>query len=248
MAKHSFANCKIMLELKANSSLKKLMTGNMNMSDQPEQTLETQLRKLRERTSAETTIIYNKSVQDLIATNIEKTALQKGVLAPDFTLPNATGQEINLSALLVNGPVVLTFYRGAWCPYCNIQLRAYQEILPQIHELGAELIAISPELPDGSLTITEKHHLAFPVLSDVNAVVLRQYKVLFTVPENIREIYLKAGLDIVKANGVATWELPIPATYIIDSDRVIRFAYTKPDYRERLEPKTLLEQVALLRK
>ncbi len=218
------------------------------MTDQPEQTLEAQLQKLRQRTSAETTVIYNKSVQDLIATNIEKTALQKGELAPDFSLPNATGQTVSLSGLLRNGLVALTFYRGAWCPYCNIQLRAYQEILPQIHELGAELVAISPELPDGSLTVTEKHHLAFPVLSDVNAVILRQYKVLFTVPENIREIYLKAGLDVEKANGVSTWELPIPATYVIDADRIIRFAYTKPDYRDRLEPKTLLEQVALLRK
>lgn len=139
-------------------------------------------------------------------------ALREGALAPRFTLPNAAGHPVSLAALLARGPVVLTFYRGAWCPYCNTQLQAYQASLADIQNLGASLVAISPQKPDGSLSMKEKHDLQFEVLSDASNEVARQFRLVFTLAQPVQDISLKIGNDIAAGNADGTWELPVPAT------------------------------------
>jgi peroxiredoxin len=174
-------------------------------------------------------------------------SLKAGAQAPDFTLPDANGVEVTLSKLLQQGPVVLAFYRGSWCPYCNLQLRAYQQILPQIQALGATLVAISPQTPDNSLTIVEKQELAFPVLSDRGSTVIRQYGLVFQLTEELQALYKKYNLDLTKFNGDGPWELPMPGIFIIDRSGTIRLASVDADFTHRLEPAAILESLRALR-
>jgi peroxiredoxin len=163
-------------------------------------------------------------------------------MAPDFTLSNVDGQPVTLSALLLHGPVVLTFYRGEWCPYCNLQLRAYQAILPQIQELGASLVAISPQTPDNSLTTADKKGLTFPVLSDLGNAVARRYGLVFSVSETLRT----AGAPLPSYNGDESWELPMPGTFVIAQDGIVRLAFVSADWTKRLEPAAILDGVRAL--
>ncbi len=144
-------------------------------------------------------------------------SLRTGERAPDFTLPDVTGRTVRLMTVLEHGPVVVTFYRGEWCPYCNLTLRAYQAALPTITALGATLVAISPQTPDNSLTSAEKKGLTFPVLSDVGNRVARSYGLVFALSEAARPIYTAIGSDLPAYNGDASWELPMPGTFVISS-------------------------------
>ncbi|HEY5004523.1 MAG TPA: peroxiredoxin-like family protein [Ktedonobacteraceae bacterium] len=183
----------------------------------------------------------NKGIQDLIQQNIAAHAPKVGDHAPDFTLPNAQGKPVTLSTLLQRGPVALIFYRGEWCPYCNVALHAYQNILPQIHELGGTLIAVSPQTPDHSLSLVEKAHLAFPVLSDVGNTVARQFGLVFSFSEDLRKTFNTININLADFNGDDAWELPIPGSFVIDQQGVIRLAFVDPDFTRRLEPAQLLE-------
>lgn len=159
-----------------------------------------------------------------------------GDVAPTFTLPDARGDEVSLAA-----PAVLTFYRGGWCPYCNLALRAYQSVLPDIRSRGAELYAVSPQLPDASLTTAERNALEFPVLSDVGNVVARRYGLVFALPDEVIAYYKEHRKhDLTAANGPGPWELPVPATYVIGADGRIVLADVDPDYTRRLEHATIL--------
>ncbi|MDE3743415.1 peroxiredoxin-like family protein [Maribacter polysaccharolyticus] len=162
--------------------------------------------------------------------------------APDFELPNPEGKSISLAALLEKGPVVITFYRGNWCPYCNLQLRALQARLDEIHALGATLVAISPQVPDGSLTKDEISTMDFTVLSDQDAKVARQYGVAWEVPEFLAEhMRVDRKLDLEKINNGNGNILPIPATFILGQDGVVRWSYVNVDYRIRSEPDEIIE-------
>ena len=187
-------------------------------------------------------------INRLIESGVEKNALQVGEKAPSFTLPDALGRQISLAGLLQQGPVVVTFYRGKWCPYCNLQLHAYQQVLPQIKELGASLIAISPQTPDHSLSMSEKHELAFPVLSDQGNQVARQFSLIYSVEEDIRTLFKSLGSDIPAFNGDESWEIPVPGTFIISQDGTIRLTYADADYTHRLEPSALLESLRTMSK
>jgi peroxiredoxin len=187
-------------------------------------------------------------INRLIESGVEKNALQVGEKAPSFTLPDALGRQISLAGLLQQGPVVVTFYRGEWCPYCNLQLHAYQQVLPQIKELGASLIAISPQTPDHSLSMSEKHELAFPVLSDQGNKVARQFGLVYSVEEDIRTLFKSIGSDIPAFNGDESWEIPVPGTFIISQDGTIRLTYADADYTHRLEPSALLESLRTMSK
>lgn len=168
-------------------------------------------------------------------------ALREGASAPDFTLPDVSGKPLSLSSLLKQGPVVLLFYRGAWCPYCNLEIRAYQAVLTRIRSAGANLVAVSPQLPDGSLSMQEKHSLEFPVLSDVGSIVAKAYGIAFDLPEALHEIHRSFGADLPTINGKGDWVLPIPATYVIAPDgRIIR-AHADVDYTVRMEPQEVLD-------
>lgn len=174
-------------------------------------------------------------------------ALKVGDKAPDFTLPNAKGASISLNKLLNKGPVVVTFYRGDWCPYCNLQLRALQAKLNQIHELGANLVAISPQVPDGSLTESEISKMEFIVLSDQNANVASKYGVAWEVPEFLMEhMRIDRGLDLETINNGNANILPIPGTFIIGEDGDVKWNYVNVDYRTRSEPDEIIEALKKL--
>ncbi len=184
--------------------------------------------------------IMQKATEKLKASGIENKALKEGDTAPDFKLPDHKGGEVSLSELLEKGPVVISFYRGEWCPYCNLEIKALQDALPEIEDLGASLVAISPQTPPHSQTMAEKHALAFDVLSDVGNRVARQFGLVFTLAEELRPIYAQFGIDLPAHNGEDTFELPIPATYVIGTDGVIVKAFVDANYTARLEPDEIL--------
>ncbi len=173
-------------------------------------------------------------------------ALRKGHKAPDFELPDAEGKAVTLRSRLDRGPVVVTFYRGGWCPYCNIALRALQARLPDIEHLGASLIAISPERPDQSLSTRDKLAIGFDVLSDQDNVVARGFGLVYRVSSAAREKLLELGRDLVAHNGSESWELPVTATYVIGHNGVIVFDHVDADYRKRLEPSSVIEVLQAL--
>jgi peroxiredoxin len=184
--------------------------------------------------------LYEAKIEELRADFALASAVSVDEAAPDFALPNAAGKSLVLKELLRSGPVILTFYRGGWCPYCNIQLRAYQSVLPQIGALGARLVAISPQLPDNSLDTVNKNTLTFDVLSDVGNEVARSYGLVYSLPDEIRAALRSNNKALPSINGDESWELPVPATYVIARDRLVALAYIEVDYRKRLEPEALL--------
>jgi peroxiredoxin len=163
-----------------------------------------------------------------------------GGQAPDFTLPDAHGRLVSLSGSLETGPVVVTFYRGGWCPYCNIQLRAYQQALPDIVRLGGRLFAISPQRPDASLSTAEKNALAFDVLSDAGNAVARAFGLVYSLPEELREALRANNKALPGINGDESWELPLTGTFVIGRDRRILLAAADTDYRKRLAPEDII--------
>lgn len=172
---------------------------------------------------------------------LAKTALKVGDRAPSIVLGNAKGETVDVGALLKKGAVIVAFYRGGWCPFCNLELRAFQRLLPDIEAAGASLIAISPEKPDDSLSTAEKNALTFEVLSDVGQKVGRAFRLVYEFSDELKSAYNGFGLDIPAKNGTASeWALPISATYIIDCDGVIIYAYTDADYRDRADPTDIL--------
>lgn len=185
--------------------------------------------------------LLRKPIERLIISGAAKHALKEGEQVPNFILPDTLGKDVALADLLAQGPVVIAFYRGAWCPYCNLQLHAYQQILPQIRDLGASLLAISPQTPDKSLTLSEKQALTFPVLSDVGNQVARRFGLVFTLDETVREAYKLVGADLPAYNGSDSWELPIPGTFIVDRSGLVRLAFVDPNFTTRLDPSALLE-------
>lgn len=189
---------------------------------------------------------FRRSIEELTASGIADTALGVGDVAPEFTLPNAVGAKVALADLLESGPVVVSFYRGAWCPYCNLELRALQASLDELRAVGATLVAISPNTPDTSLTVVEKHELGFPVLSDAGNAVARRFGLVFEIPPYLEAEYRAIGHDIGAANGDGSWEIPIPATYVVDRERVIRYAFVDVDYKKRAEPAEVIDVVRKL--
>jgi peroxiredoxin len=166
---------------------------------------------------------------------VEK-ALKEGEQAPNFTLPDALGNQMSLSELLKHGPVVITFYRGEWCPYCNLTLRAYEKVLPQMQALGASLVAISPQTPDHSLSTTEKMELTFAVLSDVGNKVAREFGLVFSIDEVVRGAHRHVGADLPKFNGDDSWELPMAGTFVVDQSGIVRLAFVDANFTRRLDP------------
>jgi peroxiredoxin len=167
--------------------------------------------------------------------------LAPGEQAPEFSLPDAMERSVSLKERLSSGPVVLVFYRGEWCPYCNTYLRALQAALPQITTRGASLVAVSPQSPDHSLSITEKAQLGFDVLSDVDQKVIRAYKVQFTAPADLQDVHVNAfDVDLRDYTANRSWQLPVPATFVIDRAGVVRAAHVSADYRTRMEPADIL--------
>jgi len=213
------------------------MTQGDRLSDRIDQAVQDFMSGLPENDL--TTVTQN--FEKLLASSIAANAVNLGDTAPDFSLPDIKGQTLNLNETLEQGPVVLNFYRGGWCPLCSLELQALQQQLPEIRSLGATLIGISPETPDNSLTTAGKHGLDFEVVSDIGNKTARDYGLVFTLYEEMRPLYLKWGLDVPAFNGDTSWELPVPATYLIDSGGVVRAAHVDKDYTRRMEPEKILD-------
>ena len=191
--------------------------------------------------------LYEAKIEELRASFALERAIRTGDQAPEFTLPDPREKEVSLAVLLEAGPAVITFYRGGWCPYCNIQLRAYQAVLPKMTALGARLVAISPQLPDGSLSTAEANELSFAVLSDVGNSVARNFGLVWSLPEELRAALRSNNKALPGINGDDSWELPVPATFVIARDGRVALAAIDVDYRNRLEPDAILTALRSLR-
>jgi peroxiredoxin len=218
-----------------------MTTSNQATHTTLQQQIETLQAQLAQQLPAPVLAELSTSIATLVHTGMAQQSVQVGERAPDFTLPDAEGSPVALSELLKHGPVVLTFYRGEWCPWCNLTLRAYQRILPQIRALGASLVAVSPQTPEHSLSTVEKKELTFSVLSDVGNSVARKYRLVFQLSQTIRALYTSIGADLPGFNGDQSWELPMPATFLLAQDGTVRLAFVDADFTHRLEPATLLD-------
>lgn len=162
--------------------------------------------------------------------------IEIGQQAPSFTLPNAVGKPVSLDDRLADGPAVVVFYRGAWCPYCDLHLRALQDSLGDIEERGASLVAISPQGPDASLSFAERLTLGFDVLSDLDQSVSTEWRLKFELPEALREVYRTMGMALDDHNADGSWNLPVPATFVLDRRGVVRARHVDPNYLKRMAP------------
>lgn len=210
----------------------------------------TQHRIERDRSMpARSLAILHAEIAGLAASGVTDHALRTGSSAPDFTLPDVDGQPVHLADLLASGPVVLTFYRGGWSPFCSAELRAWQAKLDEVTARGASLVAVSPQTQAESRRTAEALGLTFPVLSDAGSGVARVYRLAHVVPEGMREIYTEGGVDVPAATGDPSFTLPVPATYLIDTDSTIAWSFVNADHTVRAEPDDAVAAlVALTRK
>ena len=184
--------------------------------------------------------VYADGITAVRESGIESSALQVGDTAPNFNLNNASGESVELYDYLDKGYVVLTWYRGGWCPYCNLTLQYLQRELPEFQKYNANLIALTPELPDSSLNTAEKNELEFEVLSDVGNEVASEYGIVFQLTDEVAEYYNK-GFGLNEYNGDQSNELPLAATYVINNNAEIIYAFLDADYRNRAEPSEITE-------
>lgn len=198
-----------------------------------------------DRWSPETLAMHENGIAVVEQTDITKKALQVGEKAPGFTLKNHVDKEINLYEILENDYVVLTWYRGGWCPYCNLTLHALQAALPGLKAQNATLLALTPEVPDQSLSTAEKHNLEFEVLSDLHNEVGKKFGVVFKLEEQVAKVY-QNGFNLHAYNGDDSDELPLAATYIIGKDGLVKWAFLDADYRNRAEPDDIVAELKKL--
>ncbi len=212
----------------------------MTLRDQ----LDEQRRRTRER-SPEIRQAYEALVRDLAASGLTASSLKIGDRLPDFELPNVEGRLITSDELLQKGLLVISFFRGGWCPYCTLELNALQQSLPEIERLGATLVAITPDTGAALASAKRKNKLAYDVLSDVDNGVGLTFGIIFRVPEAIRALYRGLGIDLGARHGNNTdeWLLPLPATYIVDRGGIIRHAQLDPDFKRRMEPAEIVRVV-----
>jgi peroxiredoxin len=194
-----------------------------------------------EHLSAEVLEVFDASIRDLLEGGIPSDAVRVGDTMPEFTLADANGEAVSLGQLIESGPVVIVFYRGGWCPYCSLALRTYQrELLPELRERGIQLVAISPQSPDGSLSTAEKEGLEFVVLSDPGNRVARNLGVVFQQADDVLEAQRTLGLDLAAVNAEGSTELPRPTVLIVDQQAKVRFVDVQPDYTARTEVADIL--------
>ena len=182
----------------------------------------------------------HRATAELIASGAAQKALKAGDKAPAFTLNDPEGKPVSSSDLLRQGPLVVTFYRGVWCPYCNMELQALQAALPDIREAGGQVVAISPQVASNSRKSVRQNELEFPILSDTHNDVAASFGLRFELPDYLVELYQSLKNDLPAFNGDASWTLPMPARYVIARDGTIVYAEVNPDYTQRPDPAELL--------
>lgn len=190
---------------------------------------------------SEADIAIMKKAGDSLAISMPSPGIKVGEKAPEFKLSNALGKKVTLSNELKKGPVVLVFYRGAWCPFCNMHLHALQQSLPQFKKYGAQLITVTPQTPDKSAAQIKKDGYPFEVLSDLDSKVMQDYKLYFELPADLIAVYKKHKLDIEAFNGPGRNVLPVPGSFVIDKKGIIRAMQAQTDYKIRMEPVTIID-------
>ena len=192
---------------------------------------------------AEIQAIHARVIAELQQQRIAESALAAGAKAPAFELTDHNGKLVSSTELLNKGRVIICFFRGRWCPFCVGQLEAMNLVMPEIQAAGSSLIAISPQTVKQSFFMVDQHKLRFPLLSDLGNDVARQFGLVYLVPEFQQSVYRRAFINLPMANGDESWELPIPATYVIERDGAVLYASSNPDYTERPEPGEILSAV-----
>lgn len=200
--------------------------------------------KLRGLVPAERLAIIDRAVEELHASQIAQRALKSGDKAPGFALPDGDGMIWKSEVLLRGGPLVIVFYRGRWCAYCNAQLAAMQQVHQQIALAGASLVAISPQTQKHSYMTRDMHALRFPVLSDAGNEVARQFGLVYRLSQELQAMYESIMTKLPGYNGDQSWELPMAATYIVRPDGMISYARVDSDWRLRSEPADLLSRLS----
>jgi peroxiredoxin len=190
--------------------------------------------------------IHERVIQELKQGSVGRAALQEGIEAPDFELADQQGRTISSSRLLERGRLVVCFFRGRWCPFCVAQMEAMNAVFPAIESSAASLVGISPQTVHQSSLMADQHRLRFPLLSDAGNKVARRFGLVYRVPEYQQEIYQRVFINLPFVNGDPSWELPIPATYILEGDHRIRYAASNPDYMDRPEPGELVRRLVEL--
>lgn len=183
---------------------------------------------------------------EALAKKMPDPGLKVGDKVPDFTLPNAFGKSVSLYEELKKGPVVLVFYRGAWCPFCNLHLKVLKQAQPQFEKYGAQLITVTPQKPDRSAGQIKKSEYTFEVLSDLDSSVMKAYKLFFKIDAELNKVYMKLGLDIAAYNGPGRTELPIPGSFVIDRQGIVRAMHADVDYKQRMEPADIIKALQQL--
>jgi peroxiredoxin len=191
--------------------------------------------------------IMHKATAELTASGQADRALKAGDKAPVFTLPDADGKPVSSADLVAKGPLILTFYRGVWCPYCNMDLQALEELAGEFRSMGASLVAVSPQNAANSRRSQRENHLSFPIVSDLGNAVADRFGLRFSLPEDLLGVYKGFGLDLPAQNGEPSWTLPMPARYVIGRDGIIAYAEVNPDYTRRPDPSELLPVLQRLR-
>lgn len=211
------------------------------------ETLKTQIEnfntELAKQLPATTFEAFGKSIEDLKTKNIEENSIKIGDIFPLFSLPNANNQTINSAEILKSGKMIVAFYRGDWCPYCNLELAALQKALPAIKSKNVTLVAISPQTPDNSLTTVEKHNLEFEVLTDDNNVLASKIGISFKLQDFIVPVYESIGIDVPKHNGNNENTLPVPAVYVIDQNGIVLSKFIDTNYVNRVDIEQLVSQL-----
>ena len=184
--------------------------------------------------------VSERAVQELLNSGIENRILPVGAIAPEFTLPDASGRPVRSADLLTLGPLVLNFFRGRWCAYCVTELEAWRDLYPSLREAGALLAAIGPQTARQSDFMVGQHSLPFPVLTDAGCAVAEQFGLAYTIPQYHRDYYRSILVNIPFVNGDQTWRLVLPATYVLARDRRVVFAQAHADFRVRPEPEEVL--------
>ena len=195
----------------------------------------------------EVVAVMHKATADLIASGQAERTLKVGARAPIFALPNAHGELVRSTDLLARGPLVLTFYRGIWCPYCNMDLQAIEAAAEEVRALGASLVAISPQTAPNRRKSERENALSFPILSDHGNSVANEFGLRFRLPDDLIAVYKGFGNDLTVGNGEDSWTLPMPARYVIGSDGIVAYAEVNPDYTRRPDPSELLPVLRRLR-
>ena len=184
--------------------------------------------------------VMHRATDALIASAQAQRARKAGDVAPEFTLLDPDGKPVSSRELLARGPLVVSFYRGVWCPYCNLELQALQEALPEIARRGASLVAISPQTAPNSRKSQRDNKLGFPILSDRRSEVANAFGIRFALPDDLVELYKGFKNDLPAFNDDPSWVLPMPARYVIGTDGVIAYSEVNPDYTQRPDPSELL--------